>query len=160
MPVLIKKISNSIIEFDNSSFDQWCVYLTRPGSQRYAPKDIEYFSRLQQLGIIYGPAKIFNDFIRFYSSTGKNLDEKIVSFISVISENYGDDAEEIDIWFTIIYAGMIAEENKNNAILKKRVKRLGMQQVLLEGRSAEYAANFSKGKKWQELDEIMKKKGF
>lgn len=160
MALIIKKICNSIIEFDNGSFDKWCVYLTRPGSQRYAPKDAEYFSRLQQLGIVHGPAKIFNDFISIYTVTGKTLDKKTLHLISAISENYGDDAEEIDIWLTIIYAGMIAEENKANAILKKRVKRLGMQQVLLEGRSAEYAANFSKGKKWQELDAIMKAKGF
>jgi len=30
-----------------------------------------------------------------------------------------EDEQEINIWFTVIYAGMIAEENKVNAILKK-----------------------------------------
>jgi hypothetical protein len=66
----------------------------------------------------------------------------------------------IDIWFTVIYAGMVAEENKKNAKLKKRIKRLGMFQVLIEKKSAEYAANFSKGKKWKELDTIMLSAGF
>lgn len=161
MPRLIKNIRNrNIIEFDQGSFDQWCVYLKRQAELRYAPKDTEYFSKLKQLGAIHGTAKIFNDFICFYSLTGKNIDNTILDLITELSENYGSDAEEMDIWFTIIYAGMVAEENKANAILKKRVKRLGMQQVLLEGRTAEYAANFSKGKKWQELDAVMKKKGF
>jgi hypothetical protein len=35
-----------------------------------------------------------------------------------------------------------------------------MHQVLIEGILPEKAAVFSKGKKWKELDEIMRLKGF
>lgn len=35
-----------------------------------------------------------------------------------------------------------------------------MHQVLLENFDPELAANFSKGKKWKELDKLMKEKGF
>ena len=35
-----------------------------------------------------------------------------------------------------------------------------MHQVLLNNMDPEVAANFSKGKKWQELDKMMKGKGF
>jgi len=80
--------------------------------------------------------------------------------ITEIASSYGDDKIIMDIWFTVIYAGMVAEENKKNAILKKRVKRLGMYQVLIENQSPDFAANFSKGKKWRELDALMKKYGF
>jgi hypothetical protein len=80
--------------------------------------------------------------------------------ITTIADTYGSDAEEVDIWLTVIYAGMIAEENKQFAVLKKRVKRLGMHQVLLENMAPAVAANFSKGKKWRELDQIMRPKGF
>ena len=66
----------------------------------------------------------------------------------------------MDIWFTVIYAGMVAEENKAFAMLKKRIKRLGMHQVLVEGFDADYAAHFSRGKKWPELDSLMKQRGF
>jgi hypothetical protein len=38
----------------------------------------------------------------------------------------------MELWFTVLYAGMISEENKTNAILKKRVKRLGIHQVLIQ----------------------------
>jgi hypothetical protein len=55
---------------------------------------------------------------------------------------------------------MIAEENKENAILGKRIKRLGMHQVLIENMKPEEAAVFSKGKKWKELHRLMKKRGF
>ncbi len=161
MPTLIKNIGNrNLIEFDKGSFDEWCVYLTRVGQARYAPLDIEYFSRLKTLGNLYGHAKIYNDFIRFYSPANKNIEPAILQLITQISNDYETDGEEVDVWFSIIYAGMVAEENKVNAILKKRIKRLGMHQVLIEATDADYAANFSKGKKWKELDEIMRKKGF
>ncbi len=39
----------------------------------------------------------------------------------------------MEIWFNVLYAGMVAEENKENAVLKKRIKRLGMHQVLIDG---------------------------
>ena len=60
----------------------------------------------------------------------------------------------------VLYSGMIAEENKNKAILKKRVKHLGMYQVLILGIPAKEAAKFSYGKSWRELDSIMREYGF
>jgi hypothetical protein len=66
----------------------------------------------------------------------------------------------VEQWFTVLYAGMIAEENKQNAILKKRVKRLGMHQVLMLNMPSSVAAKFSYGKKWRDLDAIMRPYGF
>jgi hypothetical protein len=83
-----------------------------------------------------------------------------LNLTGTLAAKYGEDAEEIEIWLTVIYAGMIAEENKAHAVLGKRIKRLGMYQVLIEKLSPDYAANFSKGKKWRELDAVMKGKGF
>ena len=77
-----------------------------------------------------------------------------------IRDSYGSDAFEVKKWFTVIYAGMIAEENKAKAILKKRIKRLGMYQTLVEQMPAAEAAIFSKGKKWRELDNICRQLGF
>jgi hypothetical protein len=161
MATLIKIINNRIrIEFDTGSFDNWCVYLTKPGMMRYAPTDIEYFSWLKQQSLNFGAAKIYNDFISFYESTGKEINSILLDKITTLSIDYCSVAEEADTWFTIIYAGMIAEENKANAILKKRIKRLGMHQLLLENFKSEDAANFSKNKKWTELDILMRQKGF
>jgi hypothetical protein len=56
--------------------------------------------------------------------------------------------------------GMIAEENKENTILGKRIKRLGMYQTLIEGLPAEMSANFSRGMKWKQLDKECTKRGF
>ncbi len=83
-----------------------------------------------------------------------------MNFITEVTSDYGNDSLEMDILFTIIYAGMVAEENKANMVLKKRIKRLGMHQSLIENTPADYAANFSKGKKWRELDTLCRQRGF
>jgi hypothetical protein len=161
LATLIKLIHNKIrVEFDTGKFDDWCVYLSKPGLHRYAPTDIEYFSLLNHQSKTHGAARIYNDFISYYELTGRETNSIVLEKITSISIEYGPDAEEMDTWFTVIYAGMIAEENKANAILKKIIKRLGMHQLLLENFTPEEAAIFSKNKKWQELDTIMKQKGF
>lgn len=161
MATLIKNVQKrNIVEFDRGSFDDWCVFLTRPTQARYAPKDNEYFSFFIELASRHGAQKVYNDFIGIYNLTTTSIDEPILELITQISNTYNDDSEEVDIWFTIIYSGMVAEENKQYAILKKRVKRLGMYQILFNVLSPYEAANFAKGKKWRELDAIMKPLGF
>lgn len=161
MSRLIKTFPDgSILEFDDGRFDSWCVYLTRPNELKNPPLDIQYFSRLKELGTIYGNLIIYEDFVSFYNMTNTLISNDVLNHIDFISNKYNLDSLEINILFTIIYAGMVAEENKLNAILKKRIKRLGMHQVLLDNETPYFAANFSKGKKWRDLDAIMKLKGF
>jgi hypothetical protein len=161
MATLIKEVrNNNRVEFDSGKFDEWCVYLKRHNSPRYAPKDNEYFAALYLLGKTYGHKKIYNDYLKVYALTDKNINPQVLNLITLIADTYNQAAEEIDIWFTVIYAGMVAEENKAYAILKKRIKRLGMHQVLIEQLDASYAANFSKGKGWRDLDSIMRQRGF
>jgi len=56
--------------------------------------------------------------------------------------------------------GMIAEENKEGAILKKRIKRLGVYQVLIEGVSPKVAARYSRGLGADYLDKVCYYRGF
>jgi uncharacterized protein DUF7004 len=167
LQVLIKNIRDKhLIEFDKGLFDNWCVYLTRQGQEKYAPKDAAYFSVLKCLGEKHGRQKIYDDFLLYYNHTTKNISKRVLRIISEIAETYNDDAEEIDIWFSVIYAGMVAEGNKENAILGKRIKRLGMYQILCEDMDAEKAANFSRkpenyeGQWWKYLDGLMKERDF
>lgn len=126
MSRIIKNVrGKNLVEFDNGIFDEWCVFLILPGKPRYAPRDTEYFTVLKNMGAIYGSAKIYNDFIRFYSLTTKRVDNNTLNLITTLSDDYETHAEEMDIWFSVIYGGMIAEENKANAILKKRNKAVG-----------------------------------
>lgn len=161
MPRRINKFSNGgSLEFDQGSFDNWCVYVVRPNGQRFAPTDVHYFSRLKKLAKIHGNQKIYDDFTIIFNRVSKNVNSEIFDLIAILSRSYGNNQLEMEIWLNVLYAGMVAEENKENARLGKRIKRLGIHQVLLEEIAPEEAAVFSKGKKWRELDKLMNEKGF
>lgn len=161
MPKWINQFSHGgFIEFGKGSFDDWCVYVTRANGERFAPTDVQYFSRLKMLAKKHHSRLIYDDFVAIYNRTGPDVDKNVLELIAVLSRWYREDSLEMEIWFNVLYAGMIAEENKEKAVLKKRIKRLGMHQVLIEDMTPETAAVFSKGKKWRELDKLMKQKGF
>lgn len=149
----------SVLVFDKGRFDNWCVYI-KQGLKRIPPRDTEYFRRFKELSMRYGAKTIYEDYISIYSITTSELREDVLTAIAEISSRYSEDCGEVEKLFTILYAGMVAEENKENAVLKKRVKRLGMHQTLIEGLDPEAAANFSKSKPWRELDKECKKRGF
>ena len=161
MARLIKKFNGGeVLEYDSGSFDDYCVYLKKPGEERYAPRDTEYFNQLVELGKLFTPKVVYDDFVSFYSKTNKSIEQKVLDHITEISQKYNSKASEVEIVYTILYASMIAEMNKQYSRLGKRVKRLGVHQVLFEGYSVYSAANFSKGKPWRELDEYCRKRGF
>jgi hypothetical protein len=147
------------LEFDAGSFDNWCVYLVN-GGNRAPPRDSEYFARLKELAKRHGARKIYDDFVKIYSVTASSLKSHVLNGITRLASYYGEDSLEMDKLFTILYAGMVAEENKANAILGKRIKRLGMHQVLIDGLESKIAANFSRGKPWRELDVECNRRGF
>jgi hypothetical protein len=161
MTRLIKQFTDgSYLKYDSGKFDDWCIYLVQPNGSSTAPLDVNYFSQFQSFAKKYGARKIYDDFVTIYDQTDQQLNPKLLSQITALAENYRTDALQLDKLFSIIYAGMVAEENKQNAVLKKRIKRLGMHQLLIENQSPEYAANFSRGKKWRVLDEECHLHGF
>ncbi len=161
MAKIIKKFKEgSIVEYDRGAFDDWCVYFTRSGQGRYAPKDTEYFSEIKNFSSKYGAENIYKDFIIIYKETNKEINDSVLKLIATLSEKYLSDSLELEILFTILYAGMVAEENKQNTKLGKRIKRLGLHQLLIENLPSENAAVNSKNKRWFELDKECKKRGF
>lgn len=162
MKRLIKKLrNNSKVIFDKGKFDHYCVYVVLPTGEKSPPLDVTYFSDLQNISTFYEGNKIYADFVKIYDRTNDQIDKNILKLIDELVLTYKTEHQQIiEKWFTVIYAGMIAEENKKFAILKKRIKRLGMHQVLIDEMKPLMAANFSKGKKWRDLDRIMKPKGF
>ena len=68
--------------------------------------------------------------------------------------------DKLDMLFTILYMGMIAEERKANTRLGKRIKRLGVHMLLLEGREVDDAANCMRGMNWREIDALCKARKF
>jgi len=159
---VIKKIANNRrVVFDKGGFDDWCVYIVESNGNKKAPFDTEYFRDLKNISKKYENNKVYNDFISIYNQTDSTINQNVLNLIDRIVDTYlEEDRILIEQWFTVIYAGMIAEENKQYAILKKRIKRLGMHQTLILNYEPNVAANFSKGKKWRELDAIMKPLGF
>lgn len=152
----INKVGRNTITFGKGGFDDWCVFLLE-GWRARAPLDSEYFSFFKLLAERYGKEKIFLDFLDIYRLVSTDFKPEVITLIKEQAKVYADDATNYEIWMSVIYGGMIAEENKSDKILGKRIKRLGMYQLLIEDFTPEEAANFSKGRPWKELDEIMKK---
>lgn len=161
MSQIIKKFENGkVLEYDRGKFDLWCVYLKNTDGKKFAPKDSKYFCLLQKMGQKYGIKQVYNDFTEIYNSTTKVLEPSVLQKITQISLHYGKNHLLSDIIFTIIYTGMIAEENKESTKLGKRIKRLGIHQLFFDNMNNEEAANYSRRKGWPELDRECKKRGF
>lgn len=157
---LISEINSNKIEFGPGTFDDWRLYLTRPNETSYSPKTKDYFVIIQDLGEIYGYSKIHDDFVKFYDLTSREMDSEVLALIKTLAATYGAHAEELEVWFTVIYASMLAEENNKNTQFGKRIKRLGMYQILIEKKSPNFAANFLSGRSFAEIDREMQKHGF
>lgn len=162
--MLIKKFKDGTqLEYDQGKFDIWCVYYTDVNGLRKPPLDLEYFEELVTLGGLYSPAKVYSDFVCVYEFVRKN---KAILYeghllIDKISESY-EEPNRADILFTILYSAMVAEERKANTKLGAKIKRLGVHQILVDfpPLPPKIAANFSRGMKWQAIDDECKKRGF
>ncbi len=160
MATHIKTFSDtSYIEFGKGKFDDWCIYMIEPDGKRTAPRDVDYFNSITNLGNKYGKGTVYIDFLEIYFVTTNSIQKLILDTVTNLSKKYAEDSLLFDKVLSIIYAGMVAEENKTKAILKKRIKHLGIYQLLIENKTAEFAANFSRGKTWQEIDKLCNEHG-
>lgn len=163
-PRLLKEfLDGSRVLFDpeKGSFDEFYVYVERPDScGTRLTEDRESFSMLKRMGDKYGNQTVYDDFVGIYKKTGREWKEEVSKEITEISKKYAPMETDVDVLFSALYAMMIAEENKINAPNKKRVKRLGVHQVLMEGMGAEEAADFSRGRTASWIGEECKKRGF
>lgn len=150
----------AFLEYDNGQFDEWCVYMNQPNGTRRPPLDRDYFSQLQTFASVYGVDRIYQDYVRVYDLEGKAVDKAALVEISDIASFYGNDALELDKIFSILYMAMIAEERKAYTKLGKRIKRLGVHKLLIEGETVQQAANFMRGMGWRDIDALCRKRGF
>ena len=158
---IIKRFSDgAFLESAQGSFDEWCVYITNAQGERRPPYDRDYFGFLKKISTVFGVEKIYSDFVSIYERTEDEIVEATLEHIEAIAETYGTKSLQMEKIFTILYMAMIAEENKRNTKLGKRIKRLGMHVLLLENQSVEYAANFMRGKGWREIDGLCRERGF
>lgn len=161
MGQVVKRFSDgSFLEYDQGSFDEWCVYLTKRNGDRKPPRDTDYFDQLKQLAAEYGTDQVYGDYVRIYGMTGKTVEDSVLTEISQIAKAYEGDTLEVDVVFTILYMAMIAEERKQNTKLGKRIKRLGIHKLLKENEGVSSAANFMRGMEWKEIAALCEERGF
>ena len=151
----------SEVFYDQGTFDSWCVYVQRKGEKRYAPKDTEYFSFLLDYSAQSGnPKAVYVAFCKIYKIAAKQISPHAGELIREVASDFGDRAEEAELHLAVMYAAMIAEENKAFTRLGKKVKRLGVYQVLKGILSPAEAANWSRGKPWRVIAGECEKIGF
>lgn len=144
--------------FSQGKFDCWCIYHIRNGFA-HALRDEEVFSLMQKYTGSIQRFRLYKDFLIVFNLVTNNIKCGVVNNITNIAMHY-ETPHEVQFILMFLYAGMVAEENKDKAILKKYIKRLGVHQVLVEPMSPYMAANYSRRKKCQELRLECEARGF
>jgi hypothetical protein len=161
MGELIAKFDDgSYLEFARGSFDAFCVFEVTAEGKRIPPKDVDYFRSLINCAELTSRDKVYGDFVEVYEMTGQKLDSKVVDRINTQSNGYSSLALVYAKAMSMVYAGMIAENNKAYTKLGKRIKRLGLFVLLNESGSIDFAANFMRGKGWRDIDALCTQRGF
>ena len=159
LPRLTTKLSPAVnISFTQGKFDSWCIELIGPGYPKY-PTDEWYFGKLKDFAEVLSSEVVYEDFVFLYEKTTKDFDNTVIEWIVGVSYDYPDPLEMQAI-FTTLYYGMIAEENKENTKLGKRIKRLGVHELLVYGDSVKEAAHSMRGQIWQVINDRCREAGF
>ena len=88
------------------------------------------------------------------------VDVDALVVIDAAAERFSSTTLQTQLYFSILYLCMVAEQNYPNTKLGKRLKRLGIYQLLFEGMTVEEAANWSRGKPWRDIAHECEKRGF
>lgn len=145
------------IYFAPGRFDSWCVYLNNTENKRTIPLDKDYFLWILDLANKYSKQQVYKDFLKVYDSVDEIFDEKECSRLChEIDKHYKEDTTH---WWVIYYMTMVAECKKKNSILKKRIKHLGVYNILFDEYDVDYVVKYMRGKRWRELDKLMKERG-
>jgi len=146
--------------WDKGRIDAWCVYIVKDGKRR-APLDTEYFDYIMKLGERVGEDHTYAIFCSVWELAEKEPQDKasrvIDGLVALIPPAMRESGR---LWFNVLYMGMVSEENYPNTKLGKRIKRLGVYQLLFENMSPFEAANWSKTKPWRELADECEQRGF
>ena len=145
------------IYFGRGKFDDWCVFYNDTDDKKFIPLDKHYFQWILDLSKKYGVEQVYNDFLKVYEAADEIFDEdECLSLCTEVDKNY---EEATTHWWVIYYMTMVAECKKENAILKKRIKHLGVYNILFDGYDVDYVTKYMRGKGWRYLDKLMKERG-
>lgn len=151
--------------FKTGYIDDFCVTLDDPSHARdgVSPTDKKYFTFMKKKSRLYGADRLYQDFVKVYNRTGKTVSQDTLEYIHQMSRTYNlvpGHSLRMEQLFSILYAGMIAEENRQDTRLGKRIKRLGVHLLLKEDFSPQVAADYMRGMGWKEIAAICEEKGF
>lgn len=157
--MLVKDFGKGVtLSFGKGNFDEWAVLLEHP-TYPHMPTDEWYFKKLVKFSLYSSPPELYDQFVDIYDVTTKEVSQFALDKISGIAKKYPYPLE-VEIVLCILYMGMIAEENKQGAILGKKIKRLGVYQTLIEGLGPFKAAHYSRGQSADYLVQVCKFRGF
>lgn len=164
---------NSCFFYFHGSKDNWKLSYRNSDGEIDQLYDKDYLKRIQSLGKIYGIDFIYKVFVKVYdlvtnNATKNNKEpqpsktdfQQILELINLFPHTKYYSPLSIYKLFCCLYLTMIAEWYYEGTKLYHRIKRLGIYQVLFLNMDAEQAANFSKHKSYNQLDQIMKSYGF
>lgn len=143
----------SIVYFAKGRFDNFFVKIERPDGSFYSPKDCESFSDLLNI-----PEEVATHEQIWYYLLG--VSSSITRYSRVYDYRFPVKFKDYEYLLAYFVAAMIAEENIATTRLGKRIKLLGLHQVLIEGMRIEDAADFSKGLPWRVIHEECVRRGF
>ena len=147
------------IGFGRGRIDDFCVYHRIEGLTR-APLDTEYFDFMDGLSRSYSPKMVYRRFVTLYEFVKKEVSEDAIQLIDKLSSDFPKEYRACQTYFTILYLAMVAEENYPGTKLGKRLKRVGVHQILIEGMEVDSAANWSRGRPWREISDECERRGF
>ena len=157
-------VSDGFLGFAHGNFDEYCINFYCADMSSYPLKDSEYFSNLITISSnLKYRMEVYKDFNQIYNQVTKNWNQDVIVRLipEIINRGYYSNCREIArTTYIILYMGMYAEEWKKNAILGKRIKRLGVVQTLFSDMSIDEIVNFSRGKSATELDLLCKEYKF
>jgi DNA polymerase-3 subunit alpha len=142
--------------------DNWKV---KTNGNWYYPLDRQLFTALLKMQANHGD-KVYDTCFKVFKITPLRMaedvipEQKIWNNIMGLATPFGKDVEQAREVFGYIYYVMMAEENKDKAQAGKRVKMLGIHQVLKDGMAPAEAADCSRGQSFPWISGECKARGF
>lgn len=167
MSIKPEELKSLITAFDDSTylcftrgaFDSWRVtFLDSEGKQLYSPKDTAFFDYFLSL-TEYGNTEqeIFNIIKKMSKKIVKDMDtefdhlkEEIYNYAVELNIPESEQLRFEKAMMSIL-AAMLSEEQKAFTRLGKKLKLLGLHQVLIGKMEPREAASWSRGKPWRDI---------
>jgi hypothetical protein len=152
MQTLVTFRDGTSLVYEKGRFDEFKVSFYSSQSRHIeSPTDIRLFTFFLSLHNNDGVWRIIQNIAAQIDSAH--------SFSDLNIPTLNDTLEEQKL-FSAVGAAMLSERYKAHTRLGKRVKLLGCHQVLVQGLEPRIAANWSRGRRWREIDAECRRLGF